>query len=177
MARNAGQILDKTDTGRRRFLKICVGFIGGLWTLILAIPFVDALIKPALRIKKRKFVNAGRVSDLTEGNPQKVFFDERDNDAYIEEVARRDVWAVKHDATDVTIFSPICPHLGCRYNWDPATQHFECPCHGSVWAKDGKVLGGPTPRPLDTLPHKIEDGELLVEWERFKIGVRQKIIV
>ncbi len=44
-------------------------------------------------------------------------------------------------------------------------------------AKDGKVLGGPSPRPLDTLPHKIQNGVLFVKWERFKIGVRQEIIV
>ena len=176
MAVNSGSI-DKADATRRKFLKICVNTMGAIGTLVLGIPFLDALIKPSLRIKVGRFVDAGPVSVLPEENPRKVFFDERDKDAYIEQTARRDVWAIKHTPENVTIFSPICPHLGCRYNWDPATHHFECPCHGSVWTKEGKVIGGPSPRPLDTLPHRIENGELFVKWERFKIGVRQKIIV
>ena len=33
------------------------------------------------------------------------------------------------------------------------------------------------PRPLDTLPTKIEKGELFVEWETFKVGIPEKILV
>jgi menaquinol-cytochrome c reductase iron-sulfur subunit len=84
------------------------------------------------------------------------------------------IWAVKNSSSDVTVFSPICPHLGCRYKWHADSQHFICPCHGSVFSIDGKVLGGPAPRPLDTLPTKIENGELFVEWELFKEGISQK---
>ena len=34
---------------------------------------------------------------------------------------------------------------------------------------------GPAPRPLDTLPEKVENGELWVEWERFKLGIHEKV--
>jgi hypothetical protein len=39
------------------------------------------------------------------------------------------------------------------------------------------VLGGPAPRRLDTLPVKIENGELYVEWKQFKSGTPDKIPV
>ncbi|MCL5266895.1 MAG: ubiquinol-cytochrome c reductase iron-sulfur subunit [Bacteroidetes bacterium] len=168
---------EQIDPSRRSFLKISSNAIAGFATLILAIPFLDALISPSLRIKIGEFVKVGPVSVLSDGDPQKVFFDERAKDAYIEETERRDVWAIRNGSKDVTVFSPICPHLGCRYNWDPASEHFACPCHGSVWSKDGKILRGPTPRPLDTLPHKIEGDELYVKWERFKLGVPKKIVI
>ncbi len=171
------KIQEQHDPSRRSFLKIGTGVIGGFATLILAVPFLDALVSQSLRIKIGKFVNAGPVSSISGNNPQKVFFDERDRDAYIEEVERRDVWAIKNGEKDITVFSPICPHLGCRYTWHPERDEFICPCHGSVFAKDGKVLHGPAPRPLDTLPTKIENGELYVKWERFKLGVPKKIVV
>jgi Rieske Fe-S protein len=42
---------------------------------------------------------------------------------------------------------------------------------------DGTVLGGPAPRRLDTLPVKIENGELSVEWIQYKSGTPEKIPV
>ena len=45
----------------------------------------------------------------------------------------------------------ICPHLGCLYDWQANAGRFECPCHGSVFAKDGKALGGPAARNLDRM--------------------------
>jgi menaquinol-cytochrome c reductase iron-sulfur subunit len=54
---------------------------------------------------------------------------------------------------------------------------FACPCHGSIYSIAGKVLGGPAPRPLDTLPMKLEKGELFEEWEMFRVGIPRKILV
>jgi cytochrome b6-f complex iron-sulfur subunit len=45
----------------------------------------------------------------------------------------------------------ICPHLGCRYDWQSNAGRFECPCHGSIFARAGKALGGPAPRNLDRM--------------------------
>lgn len=45
----------------------------------------------------------------------------------------------------------VCPHLGCLYDWQSNTGRFECPCHGSKFAKDGKAVGGPAPRNLDRM--------------------------
>ncbi len=42
--------------------------------------------------------------------------------------------------------SMICAHAGCEVRALP--QGFECPCHGSAYAADGKVEEGPASRPL-----------------------------
>jgi menaquinol-cytochrome c reductase iron-sulfur subunit len=95
----------------------------------------------------------------------------------LRETVLRTVWVVKHSASEVTVFSPICPHLGCQYDWHAPQHEFICPCHGSVFAPDGNVLAGPAPRPLDTLPQEIKQGVLSVEWERFALGIPEKIAV
>lgn len=40
-------------------------------------------------------------------------------------------------------FSPYCPHMGCELTWNPVSQTFDCPCHGSRFGKDGELLCGP----------------------------------
>jgi glycine/D-amino acid oxidase-like deaminating enzyme/nitrite reductase/ring-hydroxylating ferredoxin subunit len=40
-------------------------------------------------------------------------------------------------------FSAVCPHLGCILQWNPAEKSFDCPCHGSRFTCEGKVINGP----------------------------------
>ncbi|NTU43721.1 MAG: ubiquinol-cytochrome c reductase iron-sulfur subunit [Nitrospirales bacterium] len=62
----------------------------------------------------------------------------------------------------ITIFSPVCTHLGCMVNWDSNRKEFLCPCHGGRYAMDGRVLGGPPPRPLTSLPWRISGEKVYV---------------
>ena len=54
--------------------------------------------------------------------------------------------AVFRDSGGVFAISTICTHLGCIVK--PTTKGFECPCHGSGFAKDGTVTKGPAPKAL-----------------------------
>ncbi|MBP3326552.1 MAG: FAD-dependent oxidoreductase [Coprococcus sp.] len=36
-----------------------------------------------------------------------------------------------------------CPHLGCALKWNGAEHTWDCACHGSRFAEDGKVLDNP----------------------------------
>jgi len=38
---------------------------------------------------------------------------------------------------------PRCPHLGCALQWNAAERSWDCPCHGSRFDKDGKLLDNP----------------------------------
>lgn len=59
--------------------------------------------------------------------------------------------AVFRDEEGVYAISTICTHLGCVVRVTP--EGFECPCHGSRFAADGRVLKGPAPNPLPW--HKV----------------------
>lgn len=36
-----------------------------------------------------------------------------------------------------------CPHLGCALKWNPYECTWDCPCHGSRFTKDGKLIDNP----------------------------------
>lgn len=36
-----------------------------------------------------------------------------------------------------------CPHLGCALKWNPAEHTWDCPCHGSRFTYDGKLIDNP----------------------------------
>lgn len=36
-----------------------------------------------------------------------------------------------------------CPHLGCALKWNSAEHTWDCPCHGSRFTEDGKLINNP----------------------------------
>lgn len=57
-----------------------------------------------------------------------------------------------------------CTHLGCiTQPWDEDMQAFHCTCHGSLFTREGEVISGPAPRPLDLFPIEIVNDEIVVD--------------
>lgn len=48
----------------------------------------------------------------------------------------------------IHIVSATCTHAGCVVHFNPFERCWDCPCHGSQFAIDGRVLAGPALKPL-----------------------------
>lgn len=71
--------------------------------------------------------------------------------------------ALERTGDTVRAFSAVCTHLGCIVQYVPdGEQAWVCPCHHGRYARDGRVLGGPPPRPLAAIPAKVRDGQVVV---------------
>jgi menaquinol-cytochrome c reductase iron-sulfur subunit len=167
--------LAQPAASRRGFLKRMVGVLSALVTATMVVPLVGGIIGSSFRLKRPRWADAGEIRSLPLGEPTRMKFPYETEDAFARETLIHEVWVIKHSPSELTVFSPICPHLGCHYDWHRNKQEFICPCHGSIYSIRGKVLGGPAPRPLDTLPWKLEREHLFIEWEIFKVGIPQKI--
>lgn len=54
----------------------------------------------------------------------------------------------KDSSGNISSYSAVCSHLGCIIGWDDKNKRWQCPCHGSRYDTQGKVLRGPTKRDL-----------------------------
>lgn len=67
------------------------------------------------------------------------------------------------DTKQLSAVNPICTHQGCTVEWKADKKMFACPCHGSEFALDGKVIEKPAKKPLASYETKEENGSILVK--------------
>jgi glycine/D-amino acid oxidase-like deaminating enzyme/nitrite reductase/ring-hydroxylating ferredoxin subunit len=71
----------------------------------------------------------------------------------------RKVAVYKDESAGLHVFSAVCPHLGCYVRWNNDEKSFDCPCHGSRFTCEGKVMNGPAISDLTPLEIKATDGK------------------
>jgi cytochrome b6-f complex iron-sulfur subunit len=56
--------------------------------------------------------------------------------------------------------SSVCAHLGCTVGWHPEQNRFICPCHGSQYDAEGRVVRGPARRSLPLLTLVVKQNQV-----------------
>ena len=60
----------------------------------------------------------------------------------------------------------VCTHLGCVVPWNGSENKFICPCHGSQYNSEGKMVRGPAPLSLALVHADVSDDRvILTDWE------------
>ncbi len=193
------------EISRRSFMANATLTVGGIIGLGLAIPIIGSLIpQGGSGSGSWSPLTADELSQLQNATvkPVKLTFTLKSKDSYLPEQASEEyVWGIKvadaakfesartdlsgtgkvagYDAVNMNfvIFSPICPHLGCRFVWSDDASKFQCPCHGSQFNLDGEHLAGPAPRGLDPLPFQEKSGAAAIQWIRYKASVPDRIVI
>ena len=151
---------------RRDFMKVTTGAIGGIITAAIGVPVIGYMIDPALQAGgKEAWIPVGKLDKIPVGTPTPFSFTrtkingwERTGTSYGGFVIRK-----SEDPKDIVILSSHCTHLGCSVNWKEDAQEFVCPCHDAKFSKEGKVLDGPPPKPLNQYTYRVaDDGTLLI---------------
>ena len=146
---------------RRSFLQLLpLGVLAGVFASIGGAAF--RFLRPRVMAAGEQWLDVTAVSELT--GPQPVA-----KKVLAEQVSG---WAVTMEEHNVIVLpaksnqvvSPICPHAGCEVLWEQSANRFSCPCHDSFFAADGARISGPSPRGLDTLPSRVQDGKLQVQY-------------
>lgn len=150
---------------RRGFIKLAAGIFNGLIALALAVPGLGYLFTPLFYKGKETWVKLGAIAKFSTGHPQKAVFKYISESGYTSTEKSAFVWVVANsaEANNLTVLSAVCTHTGCNVSWQSGEKKFVCPCHGGRYDLKGEVISGPPPRPLTTLPFRIENGQLFVQ--------------
>lgn len=141
---------DTQRVSRRDFLGWAIkgGFLATFAMMILpALEYVLPVIRrgPSVGMKE-----AGNLEDIPVWGAKKV-------------VLEGSALILVRTPDTVKAFSAICTHLGCLVDWDFQKHEFLCPCHAGQFDLEGRVIGGPPPRPLSVRVAKVVDGKIMVE--------------
>jgi cytochrome b6-f complex iron-sulfur subunit len=83
--------------------------------------------------------------------------------------------AIIKDKNDLHAIALVCTHLGCIVK--PSDTGFDCPCHGSKFAKDGSVIKGPAPKGLPWIEVKHLGGDAFMVDEGKSVTVGTTVTV
>ena len=160
---------------RRSFLGVISGLIVAGVSAVLGVTIGRYSISPAFSTSnEQEWTDLGSLDEFAEGKLVKKNVIVSQAAGWGKFQSQRSVWIVRKGES-VNVFSGVCPHLGCAVN--TRADKFICACHGSEWDVQGAALAGPTPRGLDTLEFRVEDGKHKIKYQDFKQGLTTKEVL
>lgn len=151
------------EINRRDFMKITIVGIGGVIAAAIGLPAIAYIAGPALKEKVGDWIRLGAVNKVELNTPTLFKTTVETQTGWVKAEEEFSGYVMTENGQDFIVMSNVCTHLGCKVRWIPDQEGFFCPCHNGVFAKDGSVVAGPPPRPLDRYEVKIEDGVLYVK--------------
>ncbi|NIM92717.1 MAG: Rieske 2Fe-2S domain-containing protein [Anaerolineales bacterium] len=148
---------------RRQFMTVITAGIGVFLGLFFGIPAVAYIIGPALKKEgEQNWIPLGSTSKVELGVPTLFKTKIQRQTGWIIDEEELSVYVLTENGRDFIAMSNICTHLGCRVRWIDDREEFFCPCHNGVFDKNGQIVSGPVPRPLDQYQTKVEEGQLFI---------------
>jgi len=148
---------------RRDFMKVAIASISGLIGAAIGIPAISYIIGPAQKAEDSDWIRLGAISKVEMNTPTLFKTVIKTQTGWVSEENEFSAYVLTDNGRDFTVMSNVCTHLGCRVRWINDQDSFACPCHNAKFGRDGSVVDGPPPRPLDRFESMVEDGILFVK--------------
>ena len=180
--------------GRGAFLGLSTLGLGGVITVLVAVPVAGFAVLPAFVGQGTDDIDIGPIDDYPEGEFVVATFL---SDPEQGEVSRRTAYVRNNGPKDgvpsFTILSNRCVHLGCPVQVNglsledqkqlvaveggpsvsltptQAASGFGCPCHGGQYDTEGNRTAGPPVRALDRYRFAIRNGRVVLT-EPYSVG-------
>lgn len=72
----------------------------------------------------------------------------KQKNAIIKSIDGNRIGIYKDENNQLFAVDTTCTHLGCELQWNDAETSWDCPCHGSRFTYEGKIINGPAKKPL-----------------------------
>jgi menaquinol-cytochrome c reductase iron-sulfur subunit len=162
-AAEARVIEQRHERTRREFLTLVCAGMGGAIGVMVAVPFVGALLAPLTRKTPSQWRSVGTVNGIGVGETKLVSFVDSSPLEWSGITANTAAWLRRTGPEQFQAFAINCTHLGCPVRWLQDAGLFMCPCHGGVFYSNGDVAAGPPEKPLFTYPVRIQNGDVQIQ--------------
>jgi len=155
---------EEQKLSRRNFLSLATLAIGGLISTALVIPAIAYILGPTLQSQKtQEWIPLGSTKKIGLSTPTLFKANIQKQTGWIQSDQEISAYCLTEDGRTFLAISNICTHLGCHVRWITEQQSFYCPCHNGIFDKEGNVVSGPPPRPLDRYEVKVENDQLFIK--------------
>jgi Rieske Fe-S protein len=129
----------------------------------MVVPAIMYIVGPALKKQQtQEWIQLGPIAKIELGTPTLFKFKTQRQSGWITNEEEISLYVYSEDGREYIALSNVCTHLGCRIRWIDEQDEFFCPCHNAIFDKQGNVVAGPPPRPLDRFQVKVENDQLYV---------------
>jgi len=164
---------------RRDFFSWVVAAGGSAIATLLTVPGLAYVLDPLLRGagQKGRWIRVADLGSVSREHPVAVPVIGEQVDAWTKASAVRlgTVWLRVVGENQVSAWNAECPHLGCKVSFESEKDCFTCRCHDSTFALDGAVQDGPAPRGLDSLETRVQNGQIEVQFIRFRTQIKERV--
>jgi Rieske Fe-S protein len=150
---------------RRQFAILGTQLVAAGVTLALGIPIVGFILSPLFRHQLVVEREVGNIAQVSGPDPQKFMVTFPQNAWPVPDVSVA-VYVVRV-GDGYKVLSNVCSHMQCPVRWAPNLGQFLCPCHGGLYDRTGRNVGGPPPKPLPEYVHRIDGNGALFIQNRF----------
>ncbi|MEJ2757490.1 MAG: ubiquinol-cytochrome c reductase iron-sulfur subunit [Anaerolineales bacterium] len=151
------------EISRKGFLGTAIFAIGGIIGFSIGLPAIAYILGPALQKQdEQNWIALGASTKVEVGVPTLFKARVEQKAGWITNEEELTFYVLTENGRDFVAMSNVCTHLGCRVRWVDDQGEFFCPCHNGVFDKEGQVVDGPPPKPLNRYEVKAEDGQLFV---------------
>lgn len=148
---------------KRTLLKVMLAGAGAVVTGVVGVPSLVAACSPAWKTRRgRNWRAIGPVDRFPAGAMSEAVV-RKEYPFWAERLAQETVYIWRASGDEVVVLSRSCTDLGCPLNWDPGSQCFFCPCHGGIFARDGRRMAGPPNRPMHRYASRVRDGMVEID--------------
>ena len=109
---------------------------------------------PKVRGAGRRWRRTISVFEVPPERPTAAVIADRQADGWYE-TRKQSVVFIDREGEGYRALSATCTHLGCRVRWDATSELYVCPCHGGAYDREGRVVAGPPPQPLQRLAVRV----------------------
>jgi Rieske Fe-S protein len=138
------------ENPRRNLIRVLLGSGLGASILSFLYPALRFMMPPPVAESAVNQVSAGKVADL------------KPNSARIFRFGSRPALLVRTADGQFRAFSAVCTHLNCTVQYNDQSRQIWCACHNGLFDLNGKVVGGPPPKPLEQFAVHVQGDEVVV---------------